>query len=78
MLHQFDLFASELFLSMLKALGHFWHLKSKRRHQRYDIDQMIMLKYIKIKTSKVWGKYEIIIFLQLMFMMLQNISITNN
>lgn len=60
MLHQFGLFASEPFLSTLKALGHFWHLKSKRRHQQHYINQIIMLKYIKINISKVWVKYEIL------------------
>lgn len=48
MLPQFGLFASELFPSTLKALGHFWHLKSKRRHYPHYINQINYKINIKI------------------------------
>ncbi len=47
-LPQFGLSASELVLSKLKALGHFWHLKSKSSHYEHygnQIDYQNNYKY---------------------------------
>ncbi len=50
-LPQFGLSASELVLSKLKALGHFWHLKSKSSHYEHYVNQIDYQTFINIHFS---------------------------